>query len=146
MRAACELAPEVDAIRLIAHRDGMQPAVTVAHFLDSALARGEHGALVHGWLAMLRDAVGSERQDVAACDTASPPPVRCGWPAERMDALMAALVAAALAQVGDRTAWLAAILADRYRHAGSRHRRGGARAGRRERDRRRRRRAARADC
>ncbi|WP_198527011.1 TMEM165/GDT1 family protein, partial [Sphingomonas sp. Ant20] len=32
-----------------------------------------------------------------------------------MDALMAALVAAALAQVGDRTAWLAAILSDRYR-------------------------------
>jgi putative Ca2+/H+ antiporter (TMEM165/GDT1 family) len=32
-----------------------------------------------------------------------------------MDALMAALVAAACAQVGDRTAWLAAILADRYR-------------------------------
>ncbi|MEH3158245.1 MAG: TMEM165/GDT1 family protein [Sphingomonas taxi] len=32
-----------------------------------------------------------------------------------MDALMAALVAAALAQIGDRPAWLAAILADRYR-------------------------------
>lgn len=32
-----------------------------------------------------------------------------------MDALMAALVAAALAQIGDKTAWLAAILADRYR-------------------------------
>jgi putative Ca2+/H+ antiporter (TMEM165/GDT1 family) len=32
-----------------------------------------------------------------------------------MDALMAALVAAALAQVGDRTATLAAILVDRYR-------------------------------
>ncbi len=31
---------------------------------------------------------------------------------------MAALVAAALAQVGDRTAWLAAILADRYRRPG----------------------------
>ena len=31
-----------------------------------------------------------------------------------VDALMAALVAAALAQVGDRTPWLAAILADRY--------------------------------
>jgi putative Ca2+/H+ antiporter (TMEM165/GDT1 family) len=31
-----------------------------------------------------------------------------------MDALMAAFVAAALAQVGDRTAWLAAILSDRY--------------------------------
>ncbi len=36
-------------------------------------------------------------------------------PARRIvDALMAALVAAALAQVGDRSAWLAAILADRY--------------------------------
>lgn len=31
---------------------------------------------------------------------------------------MAALVAAALAQVGDRTAWLAAILADRHRRPG----------------------------
>ncbi len=35
-----------------------------------------------------------------------------------MDALMAALVAAALAQVGDRTAWLAAILSDRYANPG----------------------------
>lgn len=59
-----ELAAQVDAIRLIAHRAGMQPAVTVAHFIDSALARGERGPLVHGWLAMLRDAVGSERQDL----------------------------------------------------------------------------------
>ena len=32
-----------------------------------------------------------------------------------MDALMAALVAGALAQAGDRPAWLAAILSDRYR-------------------------------
>lgn len=31
-----------------------------------------------------------------------------------VDALMAALVAAALAQIGDRPAWLVAILADRY--------------------------------
>ena len=31
-----------------------------------------------------------------------------------MDALMAALVAALLAQIGDRPAWLAAILADRF--------------------------------
>jgi hypothetical protein len=60
------LAAEVDAIRLIAHRAGMQPAVTVAHFIDSALSRGERGALVHGWLSMLHDAVGSERQDVEA--------------------------------------------------------------------------------
>ncbi|HEX8485072.1 hypothetical protein [Sphingomonas sp.] len=65
---ACELAPEVDAIRVIAHRNGMNPAVTVAHFLDFALARGEHGPLLHGWLSVLRDAVTNERQDVAACD------------------------------------------------------------------------------
>lgn len=65
---ACELAPEVDAIRVIAHRNGLNPAVTVAHFLDSALARGEHGALIHGWLSILTDAVSSERQDLDACD------------------------------------------------------------------------------
>ena len=66
--AARELAPEVDAIRVIAHRHGLNPAVTVAHFLDWALSRGERGTLVHGWLAMLSDAVASERQDLAACD------------------------------------------------------------------------------
>ncbi|MDQ2891722.1 MAG: hypothetical protein M3R64_01360 [Pseudomonadota bacterium] len=66
---ACELASDVDAIRAIAHRNGLNPAVTVAHFLDSALSRGEHGALVHCWLSVLRDAVTSERQDLAACDS-----------------------------------------------------------------------------
>ncbi|MBS0284414.1 MAG: TMEM165/GDT1 family protein [Proteobacteria bacterium] len=35
-----------------------------------------------------------------------------------MDALMAALVLGALCQIGDRTPWLAAILADRYRARG----------------------------
>jgi putative Ca2+/H+ antiporter (TMEM165/GDT1 family) len=35
-----------------------------------------------------------------------------------MDALMAALVVAALAGIGDRPAWLAAILADRYHRPG----------------------------
>ena len=64
--SARELAPEIDAIRLIAHAAGMTPAVTVAHFIDSALSRGERGALVHGWLGMLREAVGSERQDLDA--------------------------------------------------------------------------------
>ena len=66
--AARDLAPEVDAIRVIAHRNGLNPAVTVAHFVDWALSRGEQGALIHGWLAMLSDAVASERQDLAACD------------------------------------------------------------------------------
>jgi hypothetical protein len=64
--SARDLAPAVDAIRTIAHRAGMQPAVTVAHFIDSALARGERGVLVHGWLVMLREAVGSEQQDLDA--------------------------------------------------------------------------------
>ncbi|MBY0520270.1 MAG: TMEM165/GDT1 family protein [Sphingomonas sp.] len=35
-----------------------------------------------------------------------------------MDALMAAFVAALLTQAGDRTAWLAALLGDRYRQPG----------------------------
>lgn len=64
----CELAPDVDAIRVIAHRNGLNPAVTVAHFLGSALSRGHRGTLVHGWLSILTDAVACERQDVAACD------------------------------------------------------------------------------
>ena len=63
------IAREVDAIRLIAHRNGMLPAVTVAHLLESALARGERGALVHGWLGMLREAVASERQDAVASES-----------------------------------------------------------------------------
>ena len=63
-----ELAVAVDEIRRIAHVAGLNPAVTVAHFIAAALARGERGALVHGWLHILRDAVRAERQDVGACD------------------------------------------------------------------------------
>ncbi|MGP7796303.1 hypothetical protein [Sphingomonas sp. CLY1604] len=65
---ARDLKPDINQIRLIAHRAGLNPAVTVAHFVDSALSRGEHGALVHGWLRVLGDAVACERQDVRACD------------------------------------------------------------------------------
>ncbi|WP_298092705.1 hypothetical protein [uncultured Sphingomonas sp.] len=61
-----DMAAEVDAIRRIAHRHGMAPAVTVAHFLDHALARGERGPLLHGWLAMLDEAVASGRDDLDA--------------------------------------------------------------------------------
>ncbi|MEH3045795.1 hypothetical protein [Sphingomonas adhaesiva] len=62
------IADEVDRIRAVAHRHRLMPAVTVAHLLESALARGEQGALVHGWLALLREAVSSERQDQGACE------------------------------------------------------------------------------
>ena len=65
----CDIATEIDAIRVIAHSNGLNPAVTVAHFVDSALSRGEQGALLHGWLRMLGDAIASERQDMRACDT-----------------------------------------------------------------------------
>lgn len=64
-----ELAIEIDAIRRIAFRNGLFPAVTVTQALESALARGERGALIFGWLAILGDAVGSDRQDRAACET-----------------------------------------------------------------------------
>ncbi|WP_294297067.1 hypothetical protein [uncultured Sphingomonas sp.] len=53
-----ELVCELEAIRRIASRHGIGPAITVVHALDSALSRGERGPLVHGWLAILRDAVG----------------------------------------------------------------------------------------
>ena len=65
---AQELAVAVDEIRVIAHGAGLNPTVTVVHFIAAALARGERAAGVHGWLQMLRDAIGAERQDVAACD------------------------------------------------------------------------------
>ena len=64
-----DLAHEIDGIRALAHRSGMRPAVTVAQALEMGLARGECGPLIRAWLDLLRDAVGSERQDEAACDT-----------------------------------------------------------------------------
>lgn len=65
---ARDLAPELDQIRALAHRNGMRPAVTVTQLLESALARGEHGALVHGWLMVLNDAVRCDRHDAQTCD------------------------------------------------------------------------------
>ena len=62
--SARELAPDLDAIRAVAHRAGLNPAVTVTHFVASALARGEHGALVSRWRPVLPP---------------MPPPARCGW-------------------------------------------------------------------
>jgi len=64
-----DLAREIDAIRDIAHRNGMHPAVTVAQAVKMALMHGERGPLIQSWMAILRDAVSSERHDAAACDT-----------------------------------------------------------------------------
>lgn len=54
----------IDSIRRLAHAHGLTPAVTVTHFIDRALMRGVDAGPVHGWLAMLNDAVASERQDL----------------------------------------------------------------------------------
>ncbi|MBR0553278.1 hypothetical protein [Stakelama marina] len=61
-----EIALELETIRRIAHQNGIRPAVTVIHALDSALARGECGALVQGWLAILRDAVDCDFAEASA--------------------------------------------------------------------------------
>lgn len=63
------IAIEIDAIRRIAQANGLYPAAAVAQAVESALGRGERGPLIDGWLAILRDAVGCERHDAAACET-----------------------------------------------------------------------------
>ena len=63
------LAAEVDAIRAAALALGLYPAVAVTHAIAAALARGERGPLIVGWIAILRDAVSCERQDAHACET-----------------------------------------------------------------------------
>ena len=63
------LAAEIDAIRTAALSHGLYPAVAVTQAIEDALARGERGALVLGWLQILRDAVSCDRQDGPACDT-----------------------------------------------------------------------------
>ena len=67
--AARRLASDLDQVRRIALAAGMLPAVTVAHALESALARGERGPLIRGWLDILRDAVGCDASDPGTCDT-----------------------------------------------------------------------------
>jgi len=64
-----DIAIEIDAIRQIAHHHGLHPAVAVSQALESALARGECRTLIQGWLSILGEAIGCERQDRAACET-----------------------------------------------------------------------------
>ena len=66
--SASDLARDVDALRSLAHRHGFHPAATVAHALEAALARGERGPLIQGWLGVLQDAVGCGRSDAHACE------------------------------------------------------------------------------
>jgi len=55
-RPASDLATEIDLIRQIARANEMFPAVAVTQALESALARGERGPLIQGWLSILEDA------------------------------------------------------------------------------------------
>lgn len=58
-----DLAGAVDAIRAMAQSEGRLPVVAVARAIEAALARGERGVAVQGWIAMLGEAVGCDRSD-----------------------------------------------------------------------------------
>jgi hypothetical protein len=53
-----DLATEVDSIRASAEAAGVLPVVAVARALEAALARGERGVILRGWIAMLGEAAG----------------------------------------------------------------------------------------
>ncbi|MFS0771956.1 hypothetical protein [Sphingomonas sp. 1P08PE] len=63
---AAQIAADLDMIRRIAHAAGLDPVVTVTHFLCTVLARGNGS--IHGWLSLLVDAVAAESSDLATCD------------------------------------------------------------------------------
>lgn len=62
-----QMLADLNQVRRIATAAGLFPAVTVAHALESALARGEQGPMINGWLDILRDAIGCEHSDQATC-------------------------------------------------------------------------------
>jgi hypothetical protein len=61
-----DLAVEVDSIRSQADAAGIVPVSAVARALERALARGETGPAVSGWISMLGEAVGCGRDDLAS--------------------------------------------------------------------------------
>ena len=63
-----ETARELDTIRRLAAAQGHHPVFAVAHALEAAMARGEHGEVVRDWLRVLDEALGSTRIDRAAGD------------------------------------------------------------------------------
>ncbi|SOB79874.1 hypothetical protein SAMN06297144_0776 [Sphingomonas guangdongensis] len=66
---ATQLLDEVDTILSLARRHNIGPAITVAHALRAAVGRGEAGAMIQGWLQILRDSVACGRGDAEARDT-----------------------------------------------------------------------------
>lgn len=66
---AADAARDIYVLRRMAFAGGFYPAATVAHVLETALGANGRGPLIRGWLAILGDAVRSERQDARACET-----------------------------------------------------------------------------
>ena len=60
------LATEIDAIRAVADRHGIGPVSAVARAVERAIARGESGATVRGWIGLLGEAVQGGRTDAAS--------------------------------------------------------------------------------
>ena len=58
-----ELARAIDAIRRAAQAEGRAPVVALARAIEAALARGERGVVINGWIAMLSEAIGCDRSD-----------------------------------------------------------------------------------
>jgi hypothetical protein len=57
------LARDLDEVRALAHAHGLEAAAAVAPLISLALASGGQRAVARGWLAILSDAVASERHD-----------------------------------------------------------------------------------
>lgn len=66
---AGDLAAALADVRRLARLHRIGPALAVIHAIDGALARGEGGPLIHGWLAILREAIGCGIDDAHACET-----------------------------------------------------------------------------
>ncbi|RDE04837.1 hypothetical protein [Sphingomonas aracearum] len=62
------LAAEAHRLRCGLDAAGLRPAAAVARALEAALARGEGGPLIHGWIALLAEAAASGRTDRHAQD------------------------------------------------------------------------------
>jgi hypothetical protein len=58
-----DMAGAVDAIRCAAQAEGRLPVVALARALEAALARGERGVVINGWIAMMSEAIGCDRSD-----------------------------------------------------------------------------------
>jgi len=58
-----ELASEIDSIRIAADSAGLLPVGAVARALERALARGDSGPVLTGWISVLADAVRCGRGD-----------------------------------------------------------------------------------